>query len=119
MSILNILKKYRAGELAALFLTLFLLAGYNTQLRSGEVQTAQIPAQQEITLSVPGMDCPMCPITVRKALEKVDGVSKVQASLKTKEVHVMFDPAQTGVKRLITVIENSGFSTSLKNLGSE
>ena len=33
-------------------------------------------ATQTVTLSVPGMNCATCPITVKKALTKVSGVSK-------------------------------------------
>ena len=32
-------------------------------------------ATQTVTLSVPGMSCATCPITVKKALSKVEGVS--------------------------------------------
>jgi len=32
---------------------------------------------QTVTLNVSGMTCPACPITVKKALAKVPGVSKV------------------------------------------
>src|SRR6266704_2323276 len=45
-----------------------------------------VPAYAEnktVTLSVPGMDCEACPITVSKALKKVDGVGKVAASVET------------------------------------
>ena len=34
-------------------------------------------ATQTVTLAVPGMTCAACPITVKKALSKVEGVSKV------------------------------------------
>ncbi|MDP1491778.1 cation transporter, partial [Klebsiella pneumoniae] len=34
-------------------------------------------AVQTVTLSVPGMTCAACPITVKKAISKVEGVSKV------------------------------------------
>ncbi|MFO6202654.1 cation transporter, partial [Pseudomonas aeruginosa] len=35
-------------------------------------------ASQIITLSVPGMTCAACPITVKKALTKVEGVTKAE-----------------------------------------
>jgi mercuric ion binding protein len=41
-------------------------------LAFGEVKT--------VTLSVPGMNCELCPITVKKAISKVPGVSRVEAS---------------------------------------
>src|SRR6266571_2903737 len=55
-----------------------------------------MPAYAEnktVTLSVPGMDCEACPITVSKALRKVDGVEKVAASLERKEAVVTFNDA--------------------------
>ena len=33
-------------------------------------------ATKTVTLSVPGMTCAACPITVKKALTKVDGVQR-------------------------------------------
>ena len=37
-------------------------------------------AVQTVTLSVPTMECPVCPITVKKALTGVDGVSKAEVN---------------------------------------
>jgi len=50
---------------------------------------------QVVTLNVPGMTCPVCPITVKKALEKVQGVSKVDVRFEKKQVLVTFDDAKT------------------------
>ena len=38
-------------------------------------------APKTVTLSVPTMDCPVCPITVKKALVKVSGVSQATDTL--------------------------------------
>ncbi|WP_049307444.1 cation transporter, partial [Pseudomonas aeruginosa] len=35
-------------------------------------------ATQTVTLAVPGMTCAACPITVKKALTKVEGVTKAE-----------------------------------------
>jgi mercuric ion binding protein len=40
-------------------------------------------ATQTVTLSVPGMTCSACPITVKKAISKVEGVSKVDVTFET------------------------------------
>jgi len=78
----------------------------------GEVQTETSPAieRREVTFSVPGMTCPMCPITVRKALAGVDGVLEAHASLDDKQAHVVFDPARTRVDALIAAVNESGFT---------
>jgi mercuric ion binding protein len=49
---------------------------------------------QIVTLNVPGMTCPACPITIKKALEKVQGVSKVDVRYEKKQVLVTFDDAK-------------------------
>jgi len=42
-------------------------------------------ATQTVTLSVPGMTCAACPITVKKAISKVEGVSKTDVSFDKRE----------------------------------
>jgi mercuric ion binding protein len=52
-------------------------------------------ATKTVTLSVPGMTCAACPITVKKALTKVDGVQKAEVSYEKREAVVTFDDAKT------------------------
>ena len=44
---------------------------------------------QTVTLDLPTMNCAMCPITVKKALTKVDGVSRAEVSYEDKEAMVV------------------------------
>ena len=67
-----------------------------------------------VTLSVPGMDCELCPVTVSKALKKVHGVEKVAASLATKEAVVTFDDAKTSVEALQKATTNAGYPSTPK-----
>jgi periplasmic mercuric ion binding protein len=64
---------------------------------------------QTATLNVPGMTCPVCPITVKKALEKVPGVSKVDVRFEKKQVLVTFDDAKTNTDALVKARMNGGF----------
>ena len=48
-------------------------------------------APETVTLSVPGMTCAACPITVKKALTRVTGVSEVTVDVKKREAVVTFD----------------------------
>lgn len=68
----------------------------------------------EVTLSVPGMTCLMCPITVRKALKGVDGVHEAEATLSDKSAVVWFDPDQTDTGQLIDAVAGSGFEATVK-----
>jgi periplasmic mercuric ion binding protein len=66
-------------------------------------------AVKTLTLSVPGMTCELCPITIRKAVSRVPGVSKVDASYDTKQAVVTFDDAKTSVEALTKATANAGF----------
>ncbi len=71
-------------------------------------------ATRTVTLSVPGMYCEVCPITVRKALEKVPGVSKVNVSFEKKEAVVTFDDAKTNIKALEDATFEAGYESTVK-----
>lgn len=67
-----------------------------------------------VTLAVPGMTCAACPITVKTALSKVEGVSRVEVALDAREAVVTFDDAKTSVQKLTKVTEDAGYPSSIK-----
>jgi periplasmic mercuric ion binding protein len=71
-------------------------------------------ARKSVVLSVPSMNCAACPITVRKALEKVAGVQSVKATLEPPEAMVTFDDAKTSVDRLMEATKGAGYPSSVK-----
>ena len=52
--------------------------------------------------------------TVRMALEKVDGVQSVRATLKPPEVVVSFDDGKTIVEKLTDATKNAGYPSSVR-----
>lgn len=75
---------------------------------------APVWAATQTTLSVPGMTCAACPITVKKALSKVEDVSKTDVSFEKRTAVVTFDDAQTSVQKLAKVTEDAGYPSSVK-----
>lgn len=73
-----------------------------------------VAAQKTVVLSVPGMNCAACPITVRKALERVSGVQSVKATLEPPEAIVTFDDAKASVEQLTEATKNAGYPSSVK-----
>lgn len=71
-------------------------------------------ATQTVTLAVPGMTCAACPFTVKKALTKVEGVSKAEVSYENREAIVTFDDSKTNVEALSNASGNAGYPASLK-----
>jgi len=70
-------------------------------------------AAKTVTLAVENMTCAACPITVRKALEKVPGVAKVKVDFDTKTATVTFDPAKTKVDDLTRATTETGYPSKL------
>ena len=70
-------------------------------------------ATTTVTLSVPGMTCATCPITVKKALNKVEGVENIEVNLEKKEAVVTFDDARTKVEALLEATKNAGYPSTV------
>lgn len=67
-----------------------------------------------VTLSVPTMDCPVCPITVKKALSKVLGVSQADVNFDQREATVTFDDAKTTAEALTKATKAAGYPSTVK-----
>lgn len=68
---------------------------------------------QTVTLSVPDMNCAACPITVKKALSKVSGVSKTDVNLDRREAKVTFDDAKTSIQALTRATQDAGYPSTM------
>ena len=71
-------------------------------------------ATQTVTLAVPSMDCPVCPITIKKALTKVPGVTDTKVDFDKREAVVTFDDAKATVEQLTQSTGNAGYPSSVK-----
>jgi len=71
-------------------------------------EIAQI-AMATKTFNVEKMTCATCPITVKKAMSKVTGVSSVDVDYKTKTATVKFDPKRTNAGAIAAASTNAGY----------
>ena len=71
-------------------------------------------APKTVTLAIPGMTCATCPITVKKALTKIAGVSKVDVDLDKLQAVVTFDDAKTTVAALTKATKDAGYPSTAK-----
>lgn len=55
------------------------------------------------------MNCGLCPVTVKKALEKVQGVESASVDFDRKTAKVIYDPDQTTPEILTKSTANSGY----------
>lgn len=72
-----------------------------------------IAAPQTVTLSIPTMDCPVCPITIKKALTQLTGVSQAVVSFERREAQVTFDNARTTIDALTRATAGAGYPSTL------
>jgi periplasmic mercuric ion binding protein len=71
-----------------------------------------------ITLGVEHMTCAACPITVRKALSHVAGVTQSTVDMKAHTATVTFDPGKTTPEALVTAVSEAGFPAKVLRNGS-
>jgi mercuric ion binding protein len=68
---------------------------------------------ETITFDVANMTCIVCPITVKKALEKIEGVQKVAVDYQTKTATVTFNSDKAKVASLTSATTKAGFPSTL------
>ena len=66
-----------------------------------------------VSLSVPTMNCAMCPITVSKSLMNVQGVQTADASLAKGVVEVSFNDEVANIDALLAATKNAGYPSYL------
>ncbi len=70
-------------------------------------------APKTVTLAVPSMDCPVCPLTVKKALGKVPGVTHSEVNFDKRQATVTFDDTKASVQALTQATRNAGYPSTL------
>ncbi|MEY2161260.1 MULTISPECIES: mercury resistance system periplasmic binding protein MerP [unclassified Rhodanobacter] len=79
------------------------------------VSTAGLATTRTVTLDVPGMTCPTCPITIKKALQKIDGVGGITANVDKKTVTVTYDDAKTQPTTLTHATADAGYPSTVQH----
>ena len=90
------------------FVLLGALVAFPLSLFAGTLQT--------VTLEVENMTCTVCPITVKKALEKVPGVINATVNFENKQAHVTFDDSLATVDKLREATANAGYPSALAGI---
>ena len=74
---------------------------------------AATAAPKTVILAIPSMDCPVCPVTVKKALSQVPGVSQANVNFDKRQAIVRFDDARTDVGALTESTKNAGYPSTV------
>ena len=68
-----------------------------------------------VTFDVQEMTCATCPIAVRKAMERVDGVTQVEVSLDDHSAIVTFDSSATTAAAIGQASTDVGFPATVRD----
>ena len=80
------------------------------------IASAFAGAPQSAVLEVKNMTCDLCPLTVKKALEKVPGVSSAKVDFKTKRALVAFDSDKTTPQALTKATTEAGYPSTVADV---
>ena len=70
--------------------------------------------QQTTILDVQNMTCGLCPITVKKSLEKIPGVADAKVDFDKKTATVRFDTDKASVAALVKATTEAGFPSAVR-----
>ena len=68
---------------------------------------------QTAVLDVQNLTCSLCPVTVKKALQKLLGVEDATVDFDHKTATVKFDPAKANTAALAKATTDAGFPSTL------
>jgi mercuric ion binding protein len=68
---------------------------------------------ETVTLDVQNMSCAVCPITVKKALERVPGVTDAKVDFDKKTASISFDPDKANLAALTKATADAGYPSSV------
>ncbi len=85
-----------------LLLAILLSGGLGTVLSA-------FAADQTVTMDIEKMTCALCPLTVSKAMEHVDGVKDVDVDYDTKKAVVTFDDSKITAKEVAQASTEVGY----------
>jgi len=82
---------------------------------AAQTQTQLANGLNRIVVSVEGLSCVACEISVRHALRRIDGVKSVDVNAATKTATVDYEAAKTNPEQLVAAINSTGYRAVLPN----
>jgi mercuric ion binding protein len=70
------------------------------------------------TFKIDNMTCPLCPVTVSQAMQKVKGVKSVKIDFEARTATVIYDPSITTSDTIANASANAGYPAKLIANGS-
>ena len=87
-----------------------LVSAAGTNAPSGRSQPG--PSAANMTISVEGVSCASCTLSLRRALKKLEGVKKVDAGSAPNQAVITYDPEAVKPEQIVQTIEDLGFKAT-------
>ena len=114
--------KVTIGILSIAFVTLAIVSCKNEPKKEAEqevkMEQSHDMAMTNISFGVRG-NCEMCKMTIEKAANGLEGVSKAVWNVDQKKIDVSFDDAKTNEMAIHNAIANSGYDTDKMSSNQE
>lgn len=81
---------------------------------SAQSASTQVATVETRTFAIENMTCALCPVTVKKAMQGVDGVRSVDIDFDAKTATVAFDPERTTADAIAAASTNAGYPATLR-----
>jgi copper chaperone len=69
----------------------------------------RIANMTQVTIKIEGMSCGHCQMSVKKAVESVEGIRKADVNLQTKQVTVDYDEGKANLEKVKAAIREAGY----------
>lgn len=99
----------RTAIAAATVLALASMAALTVQIYLPQPAAAAPAAEKTTTFAIKNMTCPLCPVTVRKAMEHVPGVKTVKVDFGAKTATVVYNPAAASTGKIAKASTDAGY----------
>jgi len=103
------------GRFFGVVIALVLVAPVIAHVGSETSQSMKQASERQVTFVIEKMTCAMCPITVRKAMEKVNGVLSVVTNFDKRSAVVVFDTSKTNEAVIAKVSKDAGYPAVAEN----
>ena len=80
---------------------------------AGETAATAPAGEATDTFTGENMTCALCPVTVRKTMERVEGVKSVTVDYEAKTATVRYDPAMATADAIAAASANAGYPAVL------
>lgn len=82
-----------------------------------EIVTTEAEPVKQVVLSVEGMTCAGCAVSVKMALKGLDGVTETQVDVDKGETTITFSKGKVTTEQLIKAINSTGFTARKPSAG--